>query len=95
MKPDRPPAGDGFIDPLNSGKKHINFVQDPGRQNKLHNLQLRTFLQSSMCVNWQRRLIMKLSALAIHLLTCLFIFVNQLMQMLTDTTLNFNNVLNF
>ncbi len=33
--------------------------------------------------------------LAIHLLPCLFIFVNQLMQMLTDTTLNFNNVLNF
>ncbi len=35
-------------------------------------------------------------ALEIHLLPCcLFIFVNQLMQMLTDTTLNFNNVLNF
>ncbi len=33
------------------GKKHINFVLDPGRQNKLHNLQLRTFLRSSMCVN--------------------------------------------
>ncbi len=33
------------------GKKHINFVLDPGRQSKLHNLQLRTFLWSSMCVN--------------------------------------------
>ncbi len=33
------------------GKKHINFVLDPGRYNKLHNLQLRTFLRSSMCVN--------------------------------------------
>ncbi len=33
------------------GKKHINFVLDPGRQNKLHNLQLCTFLRSSMCVN--------------------------------------------
>ncbi len=78
MKPDRPPAGAGFIrkllnqaclkhhisignvnvtvfDPLKRcvlcGKKHINFVLDPGRYNKLHNLQLRTFLLSSMCVN--------------------------------------------
>ncbi len=33
------------------GKKNINFVLDPGRYNKLHNLQLRTFLRSSMCVN--------------------------------------------
>ncbi len=43
------------FDPLNRcilcGKKHINFVLDPGRYNKLHNLQLRTFLRSSMCVN--------------------------------------------
>ncbi len=44
------------FDPLNRcvlcGKKHINFVLDPpGRQNKLHNLQLSTFLWSSMCVN--------------------------------------------
>ncbi len=43
------------FDPLKTwilcGKKHINFVLDPGRHNKLHNLQLRTFLLSSMCVN--------------------------------------------
>ncbi len=43
------------FDPLNRcvlcGKKHINFVLDPGRYNKLYNLQLRTFLRSSMCVN--------------------------------------------
>ncbi len=75
MKPDRPPAGAGFIDRklLNQvclkhhiskgtvfdllkrcvlcGKKHINFVLDPGCHNKLHNLQLRTSLRSSMCVN--------------------------------------------
>ncbi len=54
------------FDPLNRcvlcGKKHINFVLDPGCYNKLHNLQLRTFLRSSMCVNWQKRLIMKSSA---------------------------------
>ncbi len=46
---------DTVFDPLNRcvlcGKKHINFVLDPGRQNKLHNLQLSTFLRSSMCVN--------------------------------------------
>ncbi len=75
MKPDKPPAGAGFIDrktlsqvclknhisigtvfdPLNRyvlcGKKHINIVLDPGLHNKLYNLQLPTFLLSSMCVN--------------------------------------------
>ncbi len=43
------------FDPLNRcilcGKKHINVVLDPGRHNKLHQLQLRAFLWSSMCIN--------------------------------------------
>ncbi len=67
MKPDRSPAGAGFIDRKHLNqvclKHHIstdtasfverntNFVLDPGRHNKLHNLQLRTFLRSSMRVN--------------------------------------------
>ncbi len=44
------------FDPLNRCvlcERNTNFVLDPGRQNKLHNLQLRTFLWSSLCVNWQ------------------------------------------
>ncbi len=44
------------------GKKYSNFVLDPGRHNKQHDLQLRTFLRSSMCANRQRHMLYALNS---------------------------------